>query len=514
MKGMVSNLKKTILILIFLSIISKFLGFGREIFFSYFYGASYISDAYIIALTIPIVIFSFIGKAISNAYIPMYSKIESQSGTYEANKYTSNLINLLIIISLFIIFLGLVFTENIVRVFASGFTDETLDLAISMTRLSLFSMLFTPAIHVVSALLQLKGKYHIPALIGIPMNLVMIITIVISYKFNLLVLAVGIPLSIMAQLIFLTPFIRKENFEYKKTFDFKDPNVIAMVYLAIPVIIGVAVNDINKIVDKTLASQLSVGGISALNCSQSLNGFVQGIIVLSITTAMYPVISKMAVNKDIKGLKKILLECIVAISVLIMPISLGAMIFSKEIVGLLFGRGAFDLSAMEMTSNALFFYSIGMIGYGLREVLSRPFYSLQNTKIPMINSSIGVVLNIILNLILSKYLGIGGLALATSISAIFTAFLMSISLRKKIGSFGMKQISISFMKILCASLLMGFISKLSFNYLLNSFSQNISLLLAIGIGATSYFVIVYFMKIEEFDVLVRAFKKKLGRGVA
>jgi putative peptidoglycan lipid II flippase len=180
----------------------------------------------------------------------------------------------------------------------------------------------------------------------------------------------------------------------------------------------------------------------------------------------------------------------------------------------LFGRGAFDNTAINMTSNALFFYSIGMIGFSLRDILSRAFYSLQDTKTPMINAAIGMVLNIVLNLILSQFLGIGGLALATSIAAIFTTALLFISLRKKIGPFGMKQISISFLKILFASSIMGFLAKLSFNYLTASLSQNVSLLLAIGVGAVSYFVIIYFMKIEDVDVLVRAIKKKLGRGAA
>ena len=167
-----------------------------------------------------------------------------------------------------------------------------------------------------------------------------------------------------------------------------------------------------------------------------------------------------------------------------------------------------------MTSQALFYYSIGMIWVGYREVLSRAFYSFQNTSIPMINSALGVIANIILNVILSKYLGVGGLALATSIAAIFTTVLLFISLRKKIGPFGMKQISISFLKILFASSLMGGLAKLSFNYLTASLSQNSSLLIAIGVGVVSYFVIIYFMKIEDVDVIVGAIKKKFGRDSA
>jgi len=153
-----------------------------------------------------------------------------------------------------------------------------------------------------------------------------------------------------------------------------------------------------------------------------------------------------------------------------------------------------------------------MIGFGLREVLSRAFYAMQDTKTPMVNAAIGMVLNIFLNIILSRYMGISGLALATSIAALFTTALMFISLRKKIGPFGMKQISISFLKILFASSLMGLLAKLSFDYYTATLSQNLSLIIAIAVGAISYFVIIYFMKIEDVDLIVKAVKRKLGKG--
>jgi len=138
---------------------------------------------------------------------------------------------------------------------------------------------------------------------------------------------------------------------------------------------------------------------------------------------------------------------------------------------------------------------------------------MQDTKTPMINASMGLILNIILNIVLSRILGIGGLALATSIAAMCTSLLLFFSLRKKIGPFGIKQISISFIKILFASLIMGGLAKLSYNYLATSLSQNLSLLLAIGTGAVSYFVIIFFMRIEDVDVIVNAIKMKFGKAV-
>lgn len=504
-------MKKTALLLMLITIISKIVGFARDITLSYFYGASSITDAYLISITIPSVIFGFIGTGIATGYIPMYSKIEKLEGNKEANKYTNNLVNSLIVLSTIMFTFGLLFTEPIVRLFASGFEGETLEMTINFTRVTLFSMYFTGLISVFNGFLQIKGNYAIPALIGFPMNFFTIIAIIISSKGNVLILSVGTVIATASQLLLVLPFAYKKGYKYKPVFDLKDKHIKNMVYIALPVIIGVSVNQINVLVDRTIASRIAVGGISALNYANRLNGFVMGIFVLSITTALYPMISKVAAENNMEGLKKSLSEAISGINLLVIPATVGAMIFAEPIVRLLFDRGNFDAQAITMTSGALFFYSLGMIGFGLREVLSRAFYSLQDTKTPAINAAIAVVLNIILNIILSTFMGIGGLALATSISAIFGTVLLFVSLRKKIGAFGMKNLFISFMKIMGSSLVMGLIAKLSFNNMIDVVGQNLSLGISIGIGAVVYGIMIYIMKVEEVDVLVEMLKMKLRK---
>jgi putative peptidoglycan lipid II flippase len=502
-------MKKTALILMIITIVSKIFGFARDITLAYFYGTSNISDAYLISTTIPLVIFSFIGTGINTGYIPMYSKIQNIRGTKEANRFTSNLVNFLMVICTIIFILGFLFTNQIVKVFASGFQGDTLALTVKFTRISLFGMFFMGLIYIFNGFLQLKENYIIPALVGFPLNIFIIASIFLSSKTNVVVLSIGSVIAAASQLILVLPFAYKKGYRYKFILDIKDEHIKNMVYIALPVIIGVSVNQINTLVDRTIASQISVGGISALNYANRLNGFVQGIFVLSIATVMYPMISKMAAENNMTGFKKSVSEAISSINLLVLPTTIGAMIFAEPIVRLLFGRGAFDANAISMTSYALFFYSIGMIGFGLREVLSRTFYSLQDTKTPMINAAIAMIMNIVLNIILSKFLGIGGLALATSISAIFCTTLLFVSLRKKIGSFGMKNISISFIKILFASLVMGLIAKVSYSTLLNNINANLSLILSIGIGVITYFTIIYFMRIEEVDVIVNAIKRKM-----
>jgi len=507
-------MKRATFILMAITILSKIIGFGREITLSYIYGASSISDAYLISITIPSVIFGFVAIGLTAGYIPMYSNIIQRDGESEANAFTNNLINILFVVCSIIVFFGFFYTEQIVRIFASGFEGETLTLTVRFTKISLLAIYFTGLISIFTGFLQIKGNYFIPALIGLPLNFVLILSIIISHNTNIILLSVGFIIAVTSEVLLMLPFVLKIGYKYSRIFNVRDKNIISMGYIILPLVLGTSVNQINALVDRTLASRISVGGISALNYANRLTGFILGIFVVSIVTILYPIISKMAAEKNISGLKDSLSEAITGINILVLPAMIGSMIFATPIVSILFGRGAFNTQAIILTSSALFFYSIGMIGFGLREVLSRAFYSLQDTKTPMINAAIGMVLNIILNIILSRYLGIGGLALATSIAALFTTGLMFISLRKKIGPIGMKRISISFLKILFASLLMGILSKLSFNYLTLSLSQNLSLLLAIVVGAVSYFVIIYFMNIEDVDVLVGVIKKKLGRGAA
>ena len=364
-------------------------------------------------------------------------------------------------------------------------------------------------LHVFAGYLRGHENYIAPALIGLPMNIIIIGSLFISTGTSIYVIAVGSVIATASQLLILLPYIRKVGYHYKPIIDFKDEHLKTMVLIALPIIAGASVNQINILIDRTLASGIAVGGISALNYANRLNGFVQGLFVASITTVMYPMISKMAAEDNLKGLKNTISEAISIISLLVIPATVGAMIFSEEIVSLLFGRGAFTLEEIKMTGAALFYYSIGMIAFGLRDILSRAFYALQDTKTPMINASIAVVINIVLNIILSKYLGIGGLALATSISAIIGTGLLFITLRRKIGGFGLKEISKSFIKISFASVVMGFIALGSFNFLKQDSRESLALIIAIGVGAIVYGVLVYFMRIPEVERTLELVKTKV-----
>lgn len=504
-------MKKTVFLLMVLTIIAKVIGLARELTLSFFFGATNISDAYLISQTIPAVLFGFVGAGLSTCYIPIYSDVLRKKGEKPAIDFTNNVTNVFVVISTIIAGLVIILTEPVVKLFASGFGGETLKLAMVFTQVSVLGIYFTAIGYIFRSYLQLKDSFVLPTVLGFVSNFIIITSIILSSKFNVMILAIGSVLAAASQVVFLIPSLYKNGYRYSFVFDLKESQFRKMCSQALPVIIGNSANQINWLVDRTLASRIVIGGISALYYANKLNGFVQGIFVASIATVMYPRISKMAAERDVQGIKASLKESITISNLLVVPATVISMIFAEPIVTLLFGRGAFDTKAIYLTSYALFFYSIGMVGFGLREVLSRGFYSLQDTKTPMVNAFIAMLMNIVLNIILSQFIGIGGLALATSISALFCTALLFRSLKKKIGKFGMTDIVISFLKILLASILMGAISKNIYNLLISEIDYKYALFVSMGIGGLGYLSFVYMMKIEDVESLIREIKNWLKR---
>lgn len=502
-------MKKYIIVVMIFTIISKILGFGRDIILSYYYGAGSISDAYLISTTIPLTIFAMVGVGISTGLIPILTKIISENKDESENDFINNVINIVGFLSLILVVISLIFSKQIVNVFATGFDQNTFELAVLFTRISLIGIIFSGAVFIFTSYLQVKNKFSIAALVGIPFNFFVITSIILSVKVNLIVLPVGSMLAFLAELLFLLPFVYKAGYKYKFTLNFADRNISEMIKISIPAIIGISAIQINVLIDRTIASTIAVGGISALNYSNRLIGFVIGIFIAPIITVIYPKLSKSIVEGDLISFKKNLNQSIIAMSLFVIPSMFGLLVFSEPIIKLMFGRGEFDSNSVLLTSGALLFYSLSILSLGLREVLSRSFYAMKETKIPVSNTIISVLINIVLNIVLSRFMGINGLALATTISAGIATLLMFRSLRKKIGPFGMKEVSISLLKILFATTLMSLVSRGFYNYISTTFTQNSSLLLAISIGAITYFITVYFMKIRDVDNIVEIFKKRI-----
>ena len=512
-----SKIAKSAMYLMIVTILSKILGFGRELVLASSYGASIYSDAYLIALNIPNVIFAAIGTALSTTFIPMYYKCNNSNNKNESLNFTNNLLNIVFVLSIILSILGFIFTKQIVKVFAVGFKGEALKITIDFTRILIFGIIFTSIAEIMKGFLNANNEFSIPGIaFGVPFNIIIIISIIISAKTNPYILPIGTLIAILSRVLYQVPYMKKYGYKYKWSLDFNDEYIKQIIWLVGPVFIGVSVNQVNAIVDRTLASTLQSGSISALNYSSRLNGFVLALFITTIASVIYPTLSKLSANDNQEKFTAAIYKSINTVILLVIPISVGAMVLANPIVRILFQRGAFDARATQMTSIALVFYSIGTVAFGLRDVLGKVFYSLQDTKTPMVNGAMAMGLNIILNIVLVRYMGHAGIAFATSISAIICILLLFNSLKKKIGYFGQDRISKTTIKSLIAAIIMGIITFLTYTFLVSILdigfiSEVISVGISVLVGAIIYGIIILLFKVEEVDMIITVIKDKLKK---
>ncbi|CEI73362.1 murein biosynthesis integral membrane protein MurJ [Romboutsia hominis] len=511
-----SRVLKATIGLMLVTLLAKVLGFGRELVLASIYGTSSYSDAYLTAMNIPNVIFSAIGATLSTTFIPLYFETNKVGGKEKSLEFANNILNIVVITSIILAIVSLVFTKPLVKLFAIGFEGEILKTTIEFTRILVLGIIFIGLTDIMVAYLQIHNNFTIPGLISVPYNIIIIASIIMSIWIGPKFMVWGTLIAIITKFIFLIPFAKKYSYKYKLRVDFKDPYLKKMFILVLPVFIGVMVTQANAMIDRTLASTLVEGSISALNYANRLNEFVLVLFIASVGSVMYPILSKLSSENNQEEIKKIIERCINCIIILAIPISVGAIVLSEPIVKVLFQRGAFDETATNMTSIALIMYSIGLVGLGLRDILRRIFYSLKDTKSPMVNGIISMLINIGLNLLLVKKMGHAGLALATSISSIICVFLFLKKLKQKIGYFGQDKI----MKVACkttiSSIIMGIITYITYNNILSILKFNfgdeiISLGLSISVGAIAYAVLIKLFNIEEFNILIKMLMKKINK---
>jgi putative peptidoglycan lipid II flippase len=344
-----SNLAKSAFWLMVVTMLSKVLGFGREIILGYFYGTSAYSDVYIVAMNIPLVVFSSIGVALVTTFIPLYQEALTSKGEERALKFSNNVMSIVVILSIILGVLGFVFAEPLVKLFAMHYTGEKLALAVKFVRIMIGGVVFIGLSNLMTSYLQIKGDFTIPGMIGFPNNIIIITSIILSaVTGNIYILAIGTLIGMLSQFLFQVPFAIKKGYKFKPTIDFKDEYLKKMLWLVMPVLIGVAVNQINAMVDRSLASGLEDGVITALNNANRLNGFVMGMFIATLGAVIYPTLSKLSTENNKEKFAESVANSVNCVNLLVVPASVGAMILATPVVRILFERGAFnDRSTMR-----------------------------------------------------------------------------------------------------------------------------------------------------------------------
>ena len=510
-----NKLAKAAGIIMFISLISRVIGLLRETLIASSFGTTYQTDSYLMALQIPTILFGIIGVAITTAFIPILSETNKKSGREEMFKFANSVMNLLLIFSVILFVLGFLFTPNLVNILAPKFQGRTKDLTLILTKLSVINLLFLSLNSGYTAILQSMDEFTAPALVGIIMNVPIIVYILIGNKHGVVGLTIATLIGDGLQILIQIPWLIKNKYKYNFKVNLKDERLKRLLFLIGPVIIGTSVNQINTLVQTNMASGLSEGSIAALDYANKLFQMLYFTFAAAIVTVIFPALSREGRSTDFTIFKEHINNAVNNINLIIMPTSLALMILRIPIISLLFKHGAFDQRALEITSQALLFLTIGMVFWGVRDVFNRAFYAIQDTKTPMKNGALGVIFNIILSIILVKLMGIGGLTLATSLSAMFCCILLIKDLRKKIGEVNGMKILSSSIKIFAAALIMGviiFIIDFTMKAHVTSIKTEI---IELGIctitGIITYSIMLWLLKVKEFMNIISVIKIRFSK---
>ena len=515
-----SKAARATVLLMIVTIVSKILGLFRDSVLASAYGTGKYAAVYSTANSISTILFAVIGTALATSLIPLYNKLASEDSTERAMGFLNSVVNLVVIVCLSIAGLGIIFAGPLVKVFAPGYQGDVYTLCVQYTRILLPSIVFVGLANIFTSYLQIKKRYVIPGFIGMPYSIIIIVSIYLSLKTSPMVLVIGTLIAISAKALFQLPFVYKEGYRYRPKINLKDPVMKDMMILILPVVIGVGANQINSIVDKSLASLLGTEVVASFSYAIKLYEFVQALFITSILAVIYPRLSSMIVSDRMDSFLNSLKNTMNVIIVALVPIIVGCIVLSRQIVEVLFQRNAFTSKDTTMTASILWIYVIGILAFALRDVLTRGFYSMEDSKTPMINSIISIVFNISLNLILVKPLGYKGLAIATAVSAYIGLLLFNRSMRKKIEGYSSRDNYIVFLKSLFAALIMGLGVKLVYGIVASSLVGGllfklIALASAVGVGVIVYALIMHFLRVEEYEMIFDMFfgvvKKKVKR---
>lgn len=367
---------KSALIIITLTLSSKILGFIRETLIAAKFGSGMDTDTFFVAIAATGLISNLISNAISTTFIPILSEIEAKEGKIGKLNHVNNMINILLFVSIILVSITWLISPLLIKITAKDFQGEQFNLAVTLMRIGLPMMIFGGIAGTLSGFLHSEQKFKSSALIGLPSNLVYILylLLLLSHKFGIKGLMVTAVIAVFSQFIIQIPEAKKMGFRYRIIFNPKDEYIKKALYLSTPVLIGVAINDLNVIADRTLASGLVSGSISALNYSNKLNGLILSVFVSAITTVIFPLLSNESSKDNIKGMKKIMNYGVNLVLLITIPATIGLIIFSKPIIEVAFERDAFTSRDTIMTSSALVFYSLGLVAASLRLLITRVYY--------------------------------------------------------------------------------------------------------------------------------------------
>ena len=500
------------------TLLSRILGFIRDVVIAWFFGAGLASDAFFVAFRIPNLLRRLFAEgSLTIAFIPVFTEYLTRNGQSEAFALGRAAVRLLSVILALTALLGILCAPLIVWVIAPGFSEspDKHALTVLLTRIMFPYIFFIGLVALAMGILNALGHFAAPALAPVMLNLAIIASaLLIAPRLAepVIGLALGVLVGGILQLALQVPFLVRKGFKFWAQSSFWHPGLKRIAVLMMPAVLGAAVYQINILIGTLLASLLPEGSVSYLYYADRLVQFPLGIFAIATATAVLPSLSRQAADGDFEALGGTFAHAMKLVLFITIPSMVGLIVLREPIVALLFKRGAFDTQTTHLTAVALLYYGIGLWAFAAVRVVVSTFYALQDTKTPVRMAIISICANVVLSLLLMGPLKHGGLALATSLASVVNLGLLIWALAKRLGPIRWDVIGASMVKTIISSFIMGAVVWFSARMVVPSAEGStiallVSLMGTILVGVLLYGTSAFCLKSDELKEVLSTFRK-------
>jgi len=497
--------------------VSRVLGFMRDILIAAFVGAGVIGDAFFVAFKIPNLFRRLFAEgAFSAGFIPIFTGLLQKNGPGTAQKFAQEAFSFLFVTLGIIVAIFEIFMPWLMIILAPGFSSdpEKFDLAVTLTRITFPYLLFVSLVSLHAGVLNSIGKFATGAATPILLNVCLIGALLWFRDFLPTAghsLAWGVAAAGVAQLAWIAFASARAGYRFRFQIPRFGKNVRTLINRMLPAAVGSGVAQINIVVDIMIASFLPVGSISYLFFADRLTQLPLGVIGVATGTVLLPILSREVSQDKIDSALYSFNRAVEVALLIAIPSAVALIVTATPVVRVLFERGAFDLETTQLTAKAVWAYAMGIPAYVLIKVLSPGFFARGDTKTPVRIAILALSTNIILNLLLMGPMLHAGLALATAISAWLNAGLLLIFLTHR-GYFVPDK---RLVNMLPRSLFSATIMMLGVLFLLNLFDsllsgttpeRILSLLVVVFVGVIIYSTMAHLTGIIKLGSLVKLMK--------
>ncbi len=500
---------KNVIVILGCSIAGKVLSYVWEAVLAAYLGATDQADAFYMTTSVFNILYPILDIGIWKVFLPIYRKTMVREPG-EEDKFANKASSVFLCISFVLVLFLLIFARPLIYVMAPGFSPEKKAITANYIRITAPAYFLMATASTIGAMLQCHERFFGSQIRQIGTHVAKILYVIICYRYMGIYAALtAMIIGSIVRLLIQLPFINWK-WRFKPDFRLKDQNVKTMLKGLPSVALTVAIQHINGLIDKMVASGAKRGAISCLNYGYKLVNVFSGMISSAVVMAVYPQMISHIAKKEDKQLRTIVNNVINALVFLIVPISAFCVLFSNGIVKAAFERGNFDSTATALTASVFIGYSIGMIVSAVSSVITSIFYGYGDTKITLWISMLNIALNIGFDLLFYQFFGVTGLAVATSVSAAICLVVRLIYLKKYIR-LGYRELFIEMAKILLLSAIAVGAAYVVFGVLLH-LNVYLTLILSVFMIAAIYIPLAKLFRIKTLGFIIGIVKGFFKRG--